>query len=610
MIHAAIVCVSLASCPALAQPAPHVEPAPAADTGPVANMIRRYETERNDLRRFHDLAWSESRIARLREHTESWRGVVAGVDVGTLDRSNQVDAALLASHLGHALSELDLEASRLAEMGPVLPFREVVQRIVSESRALEPVDARSAAAAIAPLAAELKAVRGRIEAGRKGAGAAPEGEPEGQQEGQQEGKPGGRPDAKPGDAPIVVSPVVARRAAGATDAIRRQFEEWYEFHAGFEPEFSWWVRQPYEEARGAMEEHAKYLREEIAGQKGEDADPLVGDPIGREALLADLKAEMIPYSPEELIAIGDRELAWCEEEMKKAAAEMGLGDDWRAALARVKADHVPPGKQDELAAEQSRFVIGWLKERDLVTIPPMCEETWRLRMITPAQQKTWPFAVYFGQAMGVSYPTDGMKHEDKLMSMRGNNRHFNRIVTPHELIPGHHLQGYVESRVRPYRQMFSTPFLIEGWALHWEMLMWDLGYPASPEDRIGMLFWRSHRCARITVSLRFHLGQMTPQEMIEFLVERVGHERFGATSEVRRYIAGDYSPLYQCGYMIGGLQMRAMHRELVESGAMTNRQFHDAVLREGPIPVALMRAALMQDRTTVADAPAWRFAGE
>lgn len=587
MIHAAIVCVLLAACQVPAQPAPHVEPASAPDTGPVPNLIRRYETERNDLRRFHDLAWSEARIARLREHTESWRGVVTGVDPGVLDRSNQVDAALLASHLDHALAELDLESRRLAEMGPVLPFREVVQRIVAESRALKEVDAPAAAAALAPLAAELRAVRGRIEAGRKGEAA-----------------------SKPEDAPLAVSPVLARRAAGAADTIRRQLDEWYEFHAGFEPEFSWWVKQPYEGARAAMEEYAKYLREEIAGQRGEDADPLVGDPVGRESLLADLRAEMIPYSPEELIAIGDRELAWCEAEMKKASAEMGLVDDWRAALARVKADHVPPGKQDELAAEQSRFAIQWLKERDLVTIPPMCEETWRLRMITPAQQKTWPFAVYFGQAMGVSYPTDGMKHDDKLMSMRGNNRHFNRIVTPHELIPGHHLQGYVESRVRPYRQMFSTPFLVEGWALHWEMLMWDLGYPTSPEDRIGMLFWRAHRCARITVSLRFHLGQMTPEEMIDFLVERVGHERFGATSEVRRYISGDYSPLYQCGYMIGGLQVRALHRELVGSGGMTHRQFHDAVLREGPIPVALMRAALMPGRTSVADAPAWRFGGE
>ena len=37
-----------------------------------------------------------------------------------------------------------------------------------------------------------------------------------------------------------------------------------------------------------------------------------------------------------------------------------------------------------------------------------------------------------------------------------------------------------------------------------------------------MLFWRKHRAARIIVSLEFHLGTMTPQEMIDFLIQRVG----------------------------------------------------------------------------------------
>jgi uncharacterized protein (DUF885 family) len=185
-----------------------------------------------------------------------------------------------------------------------------------------------------------------------------------------------------------------------------------------------------------------------------------------------------------------------------------------------------------------------------------------------------------------------MAHEDKLAAMRGNNRHFMRIVTPHELIPGHHLQRYAAARSRTWRSLFSTPFYVEGWALHWEMLLWDLGYADSPEDRVGLLFWRMHRCARIIVSLRFHLGTMSPAEMVDFLVRRVGHEPMGATSEVRRYIGGSYGPLYQAGYMLGGLQLRALHKALVAPGGLTNRAFHDAVLAQNAIPIALVRAAL------------------
>ena len=199
-------------------------------------------------------------------------------------------------------------------------------------------------------------------------------------------------------------------------------------------------------------------------------------------------------------------------------------------------------------------------------------------MMTPERQRINPFFTG-GEVISVSYPTDGMSHEQKLMSMRGNNIHFSRATVFHELIPGHHLQQFMTARHRPHRRLLRTPFWVEGWALYWEMLLWDLGFPRSPEDRIGALFWRMHRCARIIFSFGFHLEKMTAQECVDFLVDRVGHERENAAAEVRRSFETDYEPLYQCAYMLGGLQFRALHKELVASGRMTNRQFHDAILQ-------------------------------
>jgi uncharacterized protein (DUF885 family) len=193
------------------------------------------------------------------------------------------------------------------------------------------------------------------------------------------------------------------------------------------------------------------------------------------------------------------------------------------------------------------------------------------------------------------------------MSLRGNNRHFARATVQHELIPGHHLQAFFQERYRPYRRLFSTPFWTEGWTLHWEMLLWDRGFAQSPEDRIGMLFWRLHRCARVLFSLSFHLGEMTPQECVDLLVNDVGHERDNATAEVRRSFGGTYDPLYQCAYLIGGLQVRALHQELVGSGRMTHTAFHDAVLRENCMPIALLRA-LLADLPLEREFPSdWRF---
>ena len=166
--------------------------------------------------------------------------------------------------------------------------------------------------------------------------------------------------------------------------------------------------------------------------------------------------------------------------------------------------------------------MAFLDERNLVTVPELCAETWYLKMLGKKEQETLPYAVYFGQAIGIAYPTEDMSLEQKLMSLRGNNRHFTRAVIPHELIPGHHLQKFMAKRYATHRGIFYTPFYVEGWALHWEMLLYDLNFPRTPEERIGMLFWRTHRCARIIVSLKFHLGEMSPEEMVEFLVNEVG----------------------------------------------------------------------------------------
>ena len=85
------------------------------------------------------------------------------------------------------------------------------------------------------------------------------------------------------------------------------------------------------------------------------------------------------------------------------------------------------------------------------------------------------------------------------------------------------------------------------------------------------------------------MGKMTAEEAVDFLVDKVGHERFSATGEVRRSFSGNYPPLYQAAYMLGGLQLRALHKDLVESGRMTDRQFHDRILKGGSMPIEMVR---------------------
>ncbi|MEZ5975511.1 MAG: hypothetical protein R3E96_11925 [Planctomycetota bacterium] len=104
------------------------------------------------------------------------------------------------------------------------------------------------------------------------------------------------------------------------------------------------MRSPWKALAKRLDAHGKCLEEELGGIDPKDEDRLLGAPIGREQLLAELAYERIAYTPEELIAIAEKEFAWCDEH-RAAAAAMGLNGDWRAAQEAVRALHVPPGEQ-------------------------------------------------------------------------------------------------------------------------------------------------------------------------------------------------------------------------------------------------------------------------
>jgi uncharacterized protein (DUF885 family) len=175
--------------------------------------------------------------------------------------------------------------------------------------------------------------------------------------------------------------------------------------------------------------------------------------------------------------------------------------------------------------------------------------------------------------------------------------------------PGHNLVGFLGSRFRDYRPALTSggPFYGEGWPLYWELTLYDLGFDKTPEQKVGALFWRMHRCARIIFSLKFHMGEWSPQECVDFLVDRVGFERDNATGEVRRSFQGGYGPLYQAAYLLGGLQLRALRREIVDGGRMGEKAFHDEVLRQGAMPITLLRLAIGGTKLTRDMPVAWKF---
>ncbi len=539
-------------------------------------LVERYVADRGSLARFYTVESSPTRRDKMQGLYKTWLAALGKMSFDSLRHDEQVDYLLFKNHLEHELRQSELRAKALAEMSPFIPFAQTIIDFEESRRRLEKIDSAKAAAQLNALAKQIEQLRKTVE--------------------------------KADASSVLRKKTVANRAVAVTNSLRDTLKNWLGFHNGYDPIFTWWNEQPYKAVDQALQNYSAFLREKVVGVKPGDEGAIIGDPIGREALMSELEYEMIPYTPEDLLAIAEKEFAWCEAEMKKASRELGFGDDWRKALEFVKNKYVEPGKQTEVVKALALEAIDFLEKNNLVTIPELARETWRMEMMSPQRQLVAPFFLG-GETILVAYPTNTMPHEAKMMSMRGNNPHFSKATVHHELIPGHGLQQFMTARYRTYRGLFGTPFWTEGWSLYWEFLLWDMKFPATPEDRIGFLFWRSHRCARIIFSLGFHLEKMTPQQCIDLLVNRVGHELDNATAEVRRSFAGDYGPLYQCAYMLGGLQFYSLHRDLVDSGKMTNRDFHDAILKENRIPVEMVRAILTKQKLTRDYKPGWKFYG-
>ena len=552
-----------------AQPAP--EPPLYQQTSEVNNIMVQYNADYGNLSRFYVIQNSPERRTRLLSTINAYISKLSQLDFDKLNTGTKVDYILFNRDLHEEQYQLEREAKEYDSVKQWFPFADSIYAYEKLRRRGAILDAQKFATNLTGWNKQIQSLQKQL------------------------------------NKQSSISFYLGERAAGTVEGLRKALKSIYGFYNDYDPLFTWWIPQPYKITDSLLNVYADSIKvkEKSLMPAKKDSSGIKGNPIGVDEIKRRLQYEMIDYTPDELIALAEKEYTWCMKEMLKASNEMGFGNDWKAALEKVKQSYVPPGQQPTAMMKLYNESVGFIKQHDLITIPPMAEETWRMSMMTPEAQRVNPFFLG-GEEFIISYPTNNMSEEDKMMSMRGNNPHFSRATVHHELIAGHGLEFYTMSRYKSYRR-FYTSFWIEGWSLYWEMLLWDLGFPQSPEDRVGMLFWRMHRCARIIFSINYHTGKWSPQECINFLVDSVGHERANAEGEVRRSFEGGYDPLYQIGYMVGGLQIMQLKRELVDSKKMSYKDFHDAFIQQNTMPIEMERA-ILEDIPLKKDYKAnWKF---
>ncbi len=173
-------------------------------------------------------------------------------------------------------------------------------------------------------------------------------------------------------------------------------------------------------------------------------------------------------------------------------------------------------------------------------------------------------------------------------------------LTLHEAVPGHHLQIALAQELEDlpaFRKNTSYTAYVEGWALYAESLGEEMGFYEDPYSKFGQLTYEMWRAVRLVVDTGLHSMGWTRQQAIDFFAAHAAKTLQDITVEVDRYIVW---PGQALGYKMGQLRIRELRTDAERRlGPKFNlREFHDAVLGQGAVPLDVLERHIS---ATIAD---------
>ncbi|MBA4302468.1 MAG: DUF885 domain-containing protein, partial [Cyclobacterium sp.] len=277
-----------------------------AEATELVNLITTYQADRGALSRLYTNRLSTEYFARMESFNQDYLKSLQAHNYDALSEDGKIDYVLFRNYLEKELATLDLEKRAFSEVQAVIAFGKPLEDFVTARRRAKQPNTQELADTWNQVSksvdTQLKALSNsaKYDSWQK-----------------------------------------ADLAASAVESLNRVTKEAYDFYFDYDPEFTWWMPEPWKKLDASMKAYAKGLREHYTNSVKDDGSGIIGKPIGREALEKQLAFEMIAYSPEELIKEAEKQFVWCEKEMLKASNELGFGNDWKAALEMVKNTYLP-----------------------------------------------------------------------------------------------------------------------------------------------------------------------------------------------------------------------------------------------------------------------------
>jgi uncharacterized protein (DUF885 family) len=317
-----------------------------------------------------------------------------------------------------------------------------------------------------------------------------------------------------------------------------------------------------------------------------------------------LYEEMVDLPLDRLLAVGQANLEKDYKDFVETARTINPNLTPAEVMKSLENEH--PTESDQLPAAR-RTVEGirqFLIDHKIVNLPSMILPKIET---TPAYARVGSFAsmdtpgAYETKATEAYYyitpPEKEWDARHKEEHLRLYNKYVMQMITIHEAYPGHYTQFlWAKQFPTKVRKLSGGGTNIEGWAHYGEQMLLEEGYSGGdPKIRLAQLSEALLRDCRYVVGIKLHTQGWTVEQGQKLFEEKGFQEPANAYEEARR---GTYNPTYLY-YTLGKLmiyKLRADYQQ-AKGPAYSLRGFHDEFLKQGPLPLKLMRQVLLPGNT-------------
>lgn len=296
-------------------------------------------------------------------------------------------------------------------------------------------------------------------------------------------------------------------------------------------------------------------------------------------------------SAAEIHQLGLDEVARIHEEMRAIMDKVSFEGDLKDFFEFMRTDpqfflpNTEEGRDAYLT--EARAQIGRMKE-DLPTVfNTFPKADMIVKAVEPFREKSAGKAFYSRPSPDGSRPGT---YYANLYRMQDMPTYQLQALAFHEGIPGHHMQIAIAQELEgipSFRKYGGYTAFSEGWGLYSELLPKEMGYYTDPYDDFGRLAMEIWRAARLVVDTGIHDKHWTREEAIQYLLDNTPNPEGDAIKAIERYIV---MPGQATAYKIGMLKIVELReRAKADLGAKFDiRDFHDVVLKDGPVPLAIL----------------------